>query len=448
MAKYNFPIPLKHQITGHVRGNTIRFESAADVMLVPKPAPAGEWRALLKKPLDFRRGASDRRGPIHFRSLPKVSLPAQRTLPQNGLARTPPMGWGSWMAFRTDVDEREVREIADAMVRSGMRDAGYRYVLIDGGWRGRRDSRGVLHPNSQFPDMKRLADYLHAKGLKLGIYSSPGPGDCAWYEGSYGHETRDAQTWARWGVDYLKYDWCSAFEIWPDSDMQAVYQRMAQALRATGRPIVFSLCQYGLDNVERRGALAGGNLWRTSFDIQDNWRSMLYTILSLERFAAYAGPGHWNDPDNLMVGLGSMNAEEYRTQFSLWAIAAAPLIAENDLRHMNAVTRSIVLDRDVIAVDQDRLGRQGRLVFRSEQIDVWTRPLADRSYAVAFVNLGDATVDFKPEWTTLELIGRFSVRDLWRHVDLGELSTDYTAHIQRHGVVMLKLVPITNMRAR
>lgn len=383
--------------------------------------------------------ASYRPGPVDYQALQHLTLPPLRKLPWNGLARTPPMGWNSWNRFATRIDEKTVRQIADAMVSSGMRDAGYRYIIIDDGWQGKRDAQGVLQPNSKFPDMRALADYVHARGLKLGIYSSPGPRSCAGYEGSYGHEAIDARTWAGWGVDYLKYDWCSALHVWPRTELQPVYQRMGEALRETGRPIVFSLCEYGWGHVERWGALSGGNLWRTTGDISDEWGSMLHNILEQESFAAHAGPGHWNDPDMLEVGNGGMTTEEYRTHFSLWAIAAAPLIAGNDLRHMSAATRSILLNREVIAVDQDSLGRQGKLLEHRGQIDVWVRPLSGGAYAVAIVNEGQAPADFEPDWEALGLSGAFRARDLWQHADMGNLSTRYAAHVSPHGVVMLKL---------
>lgn len=382
---------------------------------------------------------SYRPGPVDYHALQQLTLPPLRKLPWNDLARTPPMGWNSWNRFATEIDDATVRQVADAMVSSGMRDAGYRYIIIDDGWQGKRDAQGVLQPNPKFPDMKALADYVHARGLKLGIYSSPGPRSCAGFEGSYGHEATDAHTWAEWGVDYLKYDWCSALHVWPRTELRPVYQRMGEALRETGRPIVFSLCEYGWGDVSSWGALVGGNLWRTTGDIEDDWGSMLHNILEQAAFAAHANQGHWNDPDMLEVGNGGMTAEEYRTHFSLWAIAAAPLIAGNDLRHMSAVTRSILLNKDVIAVDQDGLGEQGRLVSHHGLIDVWVRPLSGGAYAVAIVNSGETPAEFEPDWPALGLSGAFEGRDLWSHADVGVLSSGYTAHIPSHGVVMLKL---------
>lgn len=383
---------------------------------------------------NYRPGRS-----VDYQSLQHLTLPPLRKVPWNGLAQTPPMGWNSWNRFATEIDQKTVQGVADAMVSSGMRDAGYRYIIIDDGWQGKRDAQGVLQPNPKFPDMKALADYVHARGLKLGIYTSPGPRSCAGFEGSYGHEAIDARTWAEWGVDYLKYDWCSALHVWPRTELRAVYQRMGDALRATGRPIVFSLCEYGWGDVQRWGALVDGNLWRTTGDIRDEWGSMLHNILEQEAFAAQAGPGHWNDPDMLEVGNGGMTAEEYRTHFSLWAIAAAPLIAGNDLRDMSAETRSILLNKEVIAVDQDSLGQQGKLVSHHGLIDVWVRPLSGGAYAVAIVNSAETPADFTPDWAALDLSGPYRARDLWQHADMGVLSPSYAARVPPHGVVMLKL---------
>ena len=262
--------------------------------------------------------------------LPKVAFiapPPLKDVADNGLAKTPPMGWNSWNLFGGKIDDATVRSMADAMVSSGMRDAGYTYVNIDDTWEGVRDADGNLQSNHKFPDMEALADYVHSKGLKLGLYSSPGPRTCAGYPASYGHEVADAKRFAAWHVDYLKYDWCSAAMIYRDGDLQAVYQRMGHALESTGRPIVFSLCEYGRGRVETWGRKVGGNLWRTTDDIRDEWSSMIENVERQVPTAAYGGPGHWNDPDMLEVGNGHMTDAEYRTHMSLWALVAAPLLA-------------------------------------------------------------------------------------------------------------------------
>ena len=240
-----------------------------------------------------------------------IAPPALHDVPYNGLAKTPPMGWNSWNLFAGKINDATVRQIADAMVSSGMKAAGYTYINIDDTWEGTRDANGNLRSNHKFPDMKALAAYVHSKGLKLGIYSSPGPRTCAGYPASYGHEAQDAKTFASWGIDYLKYDWCSAAQIYKDSQLRPVYQKMGQALESTGRPIVFSLCEYGLGHVETWGPKVGGNLWRTTGDIRDEWSSMMKNIHEQAFTAPYAGPGHWNDPDMLEVGNGHMTDTEY-----------------------------------------------------------------------------------------------------------------------------------------
>jgi len=358
----------------------------------------------------------------------------------NGLARTPPMGWNSWNRFRTRIDDRMVREIADAMVASGMKDAGYVYINIDDGWQWKRDEKGVLQPNPNFPDMKALAAYVHSKGLRLGIYSSPGPRSCAGYEGSYGHEEIDARTWADWGIDYLKYDWCSAGRIWKDEDMPAVYQRMGEALRQAGRPIVYSLCQYGRAKVQEWGPKVGGNLWRTTSDIRDQWQSMANIGFSQSVLAPYAAPGHWNDPDMLEIGNGRMSPIEYRTHFSLWALLAAPLIAGNDLRDMTPATREILLNQEVIAINQDKLGKPARRVAQDGALEIWARTLADSGTAVGLFNRGEAPARVIVRWSDLGLKGPLKVRDLWSHTDLGNFSEEYAADVPAHGVGLLKLV--------
>src|SRR5947207_8859855 len=246
-----------------------------------------------------------RRAPAGEGALPpRLPLPALHKVPDNGLARTPPMGWNSWNKFASRVDDATVRSIADAMASNGMKGAGYLYINIDDTWEGGRDAKGNIQTNEKFPDMKALADYVHGKGLKLGIYSSPGPQTCAKYEGSYRHEEQDAAQYARWGIDYLKYDWCSASRVYKPAEMQAAYTKMHDALARTGRPIVYSLCQYGLEAVWRWGASVGGNLWRTTGDISDRYDRMSVIGFDQNGLEKYSGPGHWNDPDMLEVGNG------------------------------------------------------------------------------------------------------------------------------------------------
>ena len=369
----------------------------------------------------------------------RIPTPALHPVPANGLARTPPMGWNSWNHFQGKVDDTTVREIADAMSANGMKDAGYVYVNIDDTWEAGRDAQGNIQTNSKFPDMKALADYVHSKGLKLGIYSSPGPKTCAGFEGSYGHEAQDAHTWAAWGIDYLKYDWCTAGKIYQDSDMRAVYQKMGDALRAAGRPIVFSLCQYGRDRVWDWGAAVGGNLWRTTGDISDNWKSMTRILFLQDGLEKWAGPGHWNDPDMLEVGNGGMTNEEYRTHMTLWCMLAAPLLAGNDLRNAERGTLDILENREVIAVDQDPLGRQAHRVSFDGNLAVWARPLADGSQAVALFNGGGQTATVDVKWVDLGLNGSLHVRDLWARADKGRVTDGFSSEVPSHGVMLIKV---------
>jgi alpha-galactosidase len=369
-----------------------------------------------------------------------LPLPAVRDLPDNGLARTPPMGWNSWNHFSEQVDDAVVRRAADAMVSSGMAAAGYVYINIDDTWEAGRDGGGNMVPNRKFPDMKGLADYVHARGLKLGLYSSPGPLTCGGYAGSFGFEAQDARTYAAWGIDYLKYDWCSAGRIYPSADVRPVYQKMGAALQACGRPIVFSLCEYGMEAVWTWGHGAGGNLWRTTGDIQDNWESMAKIGFNQGRLAPYAGPGHWNDPDMLEVGNGGMNPDEYRTHFSLWCMLAAPLMAGNDLSTMSDTTRDLLTNREVIAIDQDVLGREATRVSARNGVEVWSKPLFGHREAVALFNRGDRPARAAYAWPDL---GRpatpTAVRDAWNHADLAPADNGFSGVIPAHGVVVLIL---------
>lgn len=372
-----------------------------------------------------------------FPKLAYIDPPQLRKVPSNGLAKTPPMGWNSWNLFAEKVDDQTVRTMADAMVTSGMKDAGYVYVNIDDTWEGVRDANGVLPTNKKFPDMKALADYVHSKGLKIGIYSSPGPRTCGGYPASYGHEEQDAKMFAAWGIDYLKYDWCSASTIYKNDQLQPVYQRMGDALQATGRPIVYSLCEYGMGGVEKWGPEVGGNLWRTTGDIRDEWDSMRDNIQKQVPTAPYAGPGHWNDPDMLEVGNGHMTDDEYRTHMSLWALTAAPLLAGNDIRSMSETTRSILLNKEVIAIDQDPLGKQASPVTNGK-FETWVKILKDGSAAVGVVNLDSAPATTTVKASDLPLKGAVrSARDLWSHADVKFANGEYTASVPTHGVLLL-----------
>jgi alpha-galactosidase len=373
-----------------------------------------------------------------------LPLPTLKNLPDNGLARTPPMGWNSWNKFADKVDDASVRAMADAMVSSGMSQAGYVYINIDDTWELGRDAKGNLLPNKKFPNMKALADYVHSKGLKIGIYSSPGPKTCAGYEGSYGHEVQDARTFAAWGIDYLKYDLCSDLEIYKDDapTLQAIYQEMGQALQATHRPIVYSLCEYGRAAVWTGwGEKSGGNLWRTTGDISDEWVSMDKIGFSQLKIASYAKPGHWNDPDMLEIGNGGMTADEYRTHMSLWSLLAAPLIAGNDLRTMTDETKSILMNREVIAFDQDPDYKPVTEVSNEAGIEVLMRPLHDGSVVVGLFNRGSdpAQASFSRSNLPPSLArNATNVRDLWKHKAVTMSGDVFSTTVPRHGVVMLR----------
>jgi len=357
----------------------------------------------------------------------------------------PPMGWNSWNHFAGKVDDTAVRAAADAMVSSGMRDAGYTYINIDDTWEGGRDAQGNIQTNSKFPDMKALADYVHSKGLKLGIYSSPGAKTCARFEGSLGHEVQDANTYAAWGIDYLKYDLCSLRDEMKKAGsheaahavMVDAYKKMDAALKATGRPIVYSLCQYGEDAVWEWGASVGGNLWRTTGDITDRYGRMADIGFTQLGIAQYAGPGHWNDPDMLEVGNGGMTADEYRTHMSLWAILAAPLLAGNDLSTMTPETIAILTNRDVIAVDQDKAGIQGDRVSAAGPIEIWAKPLADGSKALGVFNRSTKELPAQIDLRSLGFDGpKTKARNLWTGKDV---ALDHSPVIPAHGVLFLRL---------
>ncbi len=374
-----------------------------------------------------------------------LPLPALHDVPDNGLVRTPPMGWNSWNKFAGRIDDTAVRGMADAMVSSGMRDAGYVYINIDDTWELGRDAKGNITTNKKFPDMKALADYVHARGLKIGIYSSPGPKTCAGYEASFGHEVQDAKTFAAWGFDYLKYDLCSDLDVYKDDapTLQAIYQQMGDALLATHRPIVYSLCEYGRAEVWTGwGTKSGGNLWRTTGDINDTWQSMDRIGFSQLKLAQYAAPGHWNDPDMLEIGNGGMSADEYRTHMSLWSLLAAPLIAGNDLRSMTDETKSILMNKEVIAVDQDPQYKPVQSVSTDGKIEVLARPMHDGSVIVGLFNRGDAPA--AASFTRSALPGALpaksgSMRDLWKHEAVSWDGSSYTATVPMHGVVLLKI---------
>ncbi|HEY4011250.1 MAG TPA: glycoside hydrolase family 27 protein [Acidobacteriaceae bacterium] len=368
------------------------------------------------------------------------------------LAATPPMGWSTWNHYAHAISDKLIREQADAMVASGMKDAGYVYVHIDGGWEGQRDANGELHPLPTFPHMKALGDYIHSKGLKFGLYSGPGPVTCAGAEASYGHEDQDAKMFASWGVDYLKYDLCSYRIIMQQESggdvtksealMKAAYEKMHQAILKTGRPMVFSMCQYGLGSVWQWGPEVGGNMWRTSNDINDTYERMMSIADRQATLGKFAGPGHWNDPDILEVGNPGMKYEEPKTHFSMWALMAAPLMAGNDLTQMSDETKSILLNREVIAIDQDPLGKAGDRVWQEGPLEIWAKPLSGGEVAVGLVNQLESPTHITVKLADAGINGDARARDLWEHKDLGVAHGSYTAVVPAHGIVVLRLRPI------
>jgi alpha-galactosidase len=376
-----------------------------------------------------------------------------RPLPANGLALTPPMGWNSWNKYGCDISESTIRKQADAMVASGMKQAGYTYVVIDDCWHGERDAMGNIHADAvRFPSgIKALADFVHDRGLKFGIYSDTGDKTCQKKPGSRGHEFQDAIQYASWGVDYLKYDWCNSESL----DAKAAYETMALALRATGRPIVLSICEWGTNRPATWAASVGGNLWRTTGDIYDAWQGLAHDnewfgvldILDLQvGLEGYAGPGHWNDPDMLEVGNGGMTQDEYRAHFALWAMLAAPLISGNDLSTMSAETTAILTNREIIAVDQDPLGIQGRRAVKQGDAEVWVRPLAGGSQAVLLLNRGAERRSIVASWDTLRWPSylQADVRDLWQHKNLERASGSIAMEVAPHAAVILKITPARN----
>ncbi len=370
---------------------------------------------------------------------------------QNMLALTPPLGWNSWNAWGNTVTEAKVRASVDGMVDSGLARQGYAYINIDDVWEGPRDAGGEITTNENFPDMKALADYVHGKGLKVGIYSSPGPTTCQGKPASYQHEEQDARTWAKWGFDYLKYDWCSYSRIAPNptlEDRKKPYRIMYEELQKLDRDFVYSLCQYGAGNVWEWGAEVGGNLWRMTGDIRDSWASMAGIGFQQTGREQYAGPGHWNDTDMLVVGMvgwsqGSrptnLTPNEQLTHIALWALQAAPMLIGADLSHIDEWTINLLGNREVLAVNQDILGKAAGRITTDGWLDVWARPLADGTKAVGLFNRCPEAATISAKFADLGLSGSQPVRDLWFQKDLGSVRDAFTTTVPRHGVVLVKI---------
>jgi len=372
----------------------------------------------------------------------------------NNLALTPPMGWNSWNCWGLSVDANKVKQAADFMVSSGLRDHGWTYINIDDGWEiDKRLSSGEITGNEKFPDFKELSEYVHGKGLKLGIYSSPGPLTCGGYLGTYGHEMQDARSFARWGIDYLKYDWCSYGQIARDNslpELKKPYRIMREALNQTNRDIVFSLCQYGMGNVWEWGEEVGGNLWRTTGDITDTWASMSGIGFNQTVQGQYAGPGHWNDPDMLTVGWVGwgpnlhptrLSTSEQYTHISLWALLAAPLLLGNDLSRLDDFTLNLLTNDEVLAINQDPLGKQAMKVKEDEMTQIWVKELEDGSKAIGVFNLDNTVQEIVVNWSDLKLTPNQQVRDVWRQKDMGIYSNSYTVRVLSHDVALFVARP-------
>ncbi len=376
----------------------------------------------------------------------------------DGLDLTPQMGWNSWNKFQCDVNEDLIRQTADAMATNGMKDAGYQYINIDDCWQGKRDTQGFIQPDpTRFPSgMKALADYVHSKGLKFGVYSDAGAKTCGGKPASRGHEYQDALTYASWGVDYLKYDWCGC----EDLNAQGAYTTMRDALHAAGRPVVFSLCEWG-QNKPWLWAADVGHSWRTTTDIypafdgvldHTNWQQwgVLQILDAQKPLRTYAGPGHWNDPDMLEVGNG-MSVNEDRAHFTMWCLLAAPLMSGNDLRHMPSETLKILTDKDVLAVNQDALGVEGFVYSTNDNVEVWFKPLTGDSWAMCVLNRNKDAKKISFDWKNENVADSFSKRDahfamttyslrnLWTKQSAGDTVKILEAEVPGHDVLLLRL---------
>jgi len=394
----------------------------------------------------------------------------------DGLALTPPMGWNSWYVYFNRVTEADMKSATDAMIASGLADAGYQYVNVDDCWMNAekrtkympdarrvgplRDADGNLQPNSFFPDMKALADYIHAKGLKAGLYTSPGPRTCTGCGGAYQHEAQDARQFAGWGFDFLKYDWCSYRNVAGTNKsletLQEPYRLMGELLKQQKRDIVFNLCQYGLGNVWEWGAAIGGHCWRTAGDLGFELDRFFPVALSNATHGAWSKPGAWNDPDYLQIGwIGAqrgtnflaphpcpLTPDEQYAYMSLWCLMAAPLFFSGDLQHLDDLTLSVLCNPEVIDVDQDPLGRSATVVHLAPQTFLMVKELADGTKAVGLFNQGEVPAHVSANWSAIGMKENQIVRDLWRQQELGTFTNEFSAEIPRHGVSLVRLQPV------
>ncbi len=393
------------------------------------------------------------------------------------LALTPPMGWNSWYIHYWRVTDRHMRAAADAMINSGMADFGYQYVNIDDCWMVKpgspdpmiggdpRDAAGAIRSNHHFPDMTALADYIHSKGLKAGLYTSPGPLTCQRYAGSYQHERLDAEQFARWGFDFLKYDWCSYGQVATGEGLERLqrpYRKMGEILAGLDRDIVYNLCQYGMGDVWEWASEVGGNCWRTTGDLGlargSDLPGFYHIGLSNAQHWEHAKPGHWNDPDYILIGWvgdarkqaeGSpttLTANEQYSYMSMWCLMAAPLIFSGDMEKLDAFTLNVLCNAEVIAVDQDALGRQARIIQQDDETLILAKDMRDGSKAIGLFNPGQMARHIDVQWEQVGLEGRCRVRDLWRQRDLGESEHGYGAEIGRHGVAFVRVWPVETAR--
>lgn len=374
------------------------------------------------------------------------------------IALTPPMGWNSWNCWGLSVDTEKAIASAKVFKQKGLADHGWSYINLDDGWEihkdvePKRNENGQILTNEKFPDMKALGDSIHALGLKFGIYSSPGPLTCGGYTASYQHEMQDAQSFADWGIDYLKYDWCSYEDIAKDHsrpELMKPYLVMRDCLNKANRDIVYSLCQYGMGSVWEWGREVGGNLWRTTGDITDTWESMSGIGFNQVENASFAKPGHWNDPDMLVVGWvgwgpnlhpSRLTPDEQYTHISLWSLLSAPLLIGCDLERLDAFTLNLLTNDEVLAINQDALGKQAIPMMKNDTVQVWVKELADGNKALGVFNLGNQTEKFTLNTESFGIKEGVTIRDLWRQKDLGMLKTDIEVTVASHGVVLLKLI--------
>jgi alpha-galactosidase len=440
--------PIRFTASGLPKG--LQLDADTGIITGRVPEKQGQWTVTL--------GAKNERG--------TVERPFKIVVGDT-LALTPPMGWNSWYIHYNRVTEEHMRNAADVMVASGMADYGYQYVNIDDCWMKKkgdepyRDERGAILPNAKFPNIKGMVDYIHSKGLKAGLYTGPGPWTCAGYVASYEHEQADAEKFAEWGFDFLKHDWCSYTQVAGGKDLEHLkrpYQKMGDILKALPRDIVYNLCQYGMGDVWTWGEEVGGHCWRTTGDLGLERGDLLpgfYQIgLSNARHYENAGPGHWNDPDYILIGyVGNARSQnepgqptkltpnEQYSYMSMWCLMAAPLFFSGDMRLLDDFTLNVLCNAEAIEVNQDALGRQAKPLVQNEETLVLAKPMEDGSLAVGLFNLAEQPRDVSADWSLLGIQGKQRVRDLWRQRDLGEFEGRFAASIPRHGVAMVRLWP-------